>query len=175
MLKLMSKLNQQEQGFTLVEVLVGILIATTFTLIAMQAIVIAAYFKVRAQKTAEGTIWIQEDLEEVRYAAYQLSSNSTLCDASTKASGYADSLRDNISRNGADAANDTEVDFAKTKISVGGSHALARTFDVYSVAPYNVLQINYKVRDTTDPDYPNNEPIAELYTEVIPDAAFQCD
>lgn len=63
------KLRQQEQGFTLVEVLVAILIATIFITVTMQMMVIAAIFKVRAQEYTEATTWIQEDLENVRYQA----------------------------------------------------------------------------------------------------------
>jgi prepilin-type N-terminal cleavage/methylation domain-containing protein len=67
MLKL--KLLKQQQGFTLVEVLVAILITTIFISVAMQAIVIAAVFKVRARQYSEATNWIQEDLESVRQRA----------------------------------------------------------------------------------------------------------
>lgn len=67
MLKL--KLPKQEQGFTLIEVLVAILIATIFITVTMQMMVIAAIFKVRAQEYAEATTWIQEDLEDVKYQA----------------------------------------------------------------------------------------------------------
>lgn len=64
-----SKLLKQEQGFTLIEVLVAILIATSFITVAMQIMAIAAVFKVRAQEFAEATNWIQEDLENVKYEA----------------------------------------------------------------------------------------------------------
>lgn len=67
-----SKLPQHEQGFTLVEVLIAILITTIFISIAMQAMVIAAVFKVRARQVAEATTWIQEDLENVRFQAGKL-------------------------------------------------------------------------------------------------------
>jgi prepilin-type N-terminal cleavage/methylation domain-containing protein len=63
---LKPKSPQQERGFTLVEVLVAILIATIFTLAAMQALVVAAVFKVRAQQFAKATAWIQEELETVK-------------------------------------------------------------------------------------------------------------
>ncbi len=72
-----SKLPQQEQGFTLVEVLVSILITTTFVATAMQAMVLAAVFKSRAKQYSEATTWIQEDLENVRHTASQLQ-NTTL-------------------------------------------------------------------------------------------------
>lgn len=66
------KLPQQEQGFTLVEVLVAILITTLFVVVAMQSMVIAAIFKAKAQEYSEATTWIQEDLENVKYQASQL-------------------------------------------------------------------------------------------------------
>lgn len=68
------KLPQQNHGFTLVEVLIAILIATIFITVAMQMMVIATIFKVRAQEYAEATTWIQEDLENVRYQASQIGS-----------------------------------------------------------------------------------------------------
>lgn len=67
-----QKSLQQEQGFTLVEVLVAILITTLFVAVSMQAMVFAAVFKARAQESAEATNWIQEDLENVKYQAANL-------------------------------------------------------------------------------------------------------
>lgn len=64
-----TKLPLQNQGFTLVEVLVAILITTLFVAVAMQSIVIAAIFKAKAQENAEATTWIQEDLENVKSQA----------------------------------------------------------------------------------------------------------
>ena len=66
------KLPSPARGFTLVEVLVALLISTVFVATAMQAIVIAALFKVRAQQYAEATIWIQKDLESVKLQSAQL-------------------------------------------------------------------------------------------------------
>lgn len=66
------KLPKQEQGFTMVEVLIAILIATIFVAVTMQMMAIAAMFKVRAQEYAEATAWIQEDLENLKYQASQL-------------------------------------------------------------------------------------------------------
>lgn len=72
-----SKLLQQKQGFTLVEVLVAILLVTTFTLVALQAVVIAAVFKTRAKQFAEATTWIQQDLDNVKNKAAQVPYTST--------------------------------------------------------------------------------------------------
>lgn len=69
MFKLKLLEQEQEQGFTLVEVLVAILMTTLFVGVAMQSMVIAAVFKARAQEFSEATTWIQEDLEYVKYKA----------------------------------------------------------------------------------------------------------
>jgi len=49
----------------------------------MQSVVIAAVFKSRARQFAEATIWIQEDLEKVKYAAakFQYTSLTTTANA----------------------------------------------------------------------------------------------
>ncbi len=63
------KLLKQEQGFTLVEVLIAILVATIFVAVTMQMMAIATIFKVKAQEYAEATSWIQEELEYLKYQA----------------------------------------------------------------------------------------------------------
>lgn len=73
MLSLKKRLKPAEQGFTLVEVLVAILITTLFVGVAMQTMVFAAIFKAKAQEYTEATTWIQEDLEQnVKYQADSL-------------------------------------------------------------------------------------------------------
>lgn len=71
------KLPQQEQGFTLVEVLVAILITSLFVAVAMQGTLLAAFFKVRARQLSEATTWIQADLENVKNQAAQVPYTST--------------------------------------------------------------------------------------------------
>lgn len=80
------KLLQQNQGFTLVEVLVAILIATIFVTVAMQMLAIAAVFRVRAQEFTEATNWIQENLEEVKYRASAFKYTSLAANANSGAS-----------------------------------------------------------------------------------------
>ncbi len=66
------------QGFTLVEVLVAVVIATIFISVAMQMTVFAALFRIKAQEFAEATTWIQADLEnEVKYKADKLQFHQT--------------------------------------------------------------------------------------------------
>ncbi|HIK35981.1 MULTISPECIES: type IV pilus modification PilV family protein [unclassified Thermosynechococcus] len=64
--------QQRSQGFTLAEVLASILVISLFTLAAMQAIVVAAFFQADARKFAEASNWIQDDLENVKIVAYDL-------------------------------------------------------------------------------------------------------
>lgn len=67
-----TKLLKPEQGFSMVEVLVAILIATIFVTATMQVMALATVFRVRAQEYAEATTWIQEDLENVKEQASQV-------------------------------------------------------------------------------------------------------
>lgn len=64
--------QQRSQGFTLAEVLASILVISLFTLAAMQAIVVAAFFQADARKFAEASNWIQDDLENIKIVAYDL-------------------------------------------------------------------------------------------------------
>lgn len=82
---LKPKLPKQEQGFTLVEVLVAILITTLFVSVAMQSMVIAAIFKARAQEFSEATTWIQEDLENIKYQAANFQYTSLSANAASGA------------------------------------------------------------------------------------------
>jgi len=79
-------LSKSNQGFTLVEVLVAILITTLFISVAMQGIVIAALFKAKAQESNEATTWIQEDLENVKYNAATFKYTSLTANANSGAS-----------------------------------------------------------------------------------------
>ncbi len=240
------KLPQQEQGFTLVEVLVAILITTVFVATAMQAVVIAAVFKARARQFAEATTWIQEDVESVKQradilgvtkltappTANSLSVSSTTgfsadyrvkigtisptlytisgVNASTKTITVTPPLTDAqievtpagtpvsvVAMDSADetlcyanASNNKDKRFGEflsnnlpiippetsntstpntgTKKIAGKLYTLLRTPNVRPAAPFDVLQITYKVAQGTNP------PIAKFDTEVIPNAAFQC-
>lgn len=184
MLKMMRSLpfthtNSQKpvQGFTMVEVLVGILLTLTFTTIATQAMVTATAVRVRAQELTESSDWIQQDLEVVKRTANELNYDSTsatypissalathrtLCAATTSSTGYANTLKTTL-----DAAS------IPTKQSAIGNrpYTLTRTTAASTASPYNVLQITYRVFRGTDT---TATPISTLYTEVIPGASLAC-
>jgi Tfp pilus assembly protein PilV len=167
------------QGFTMIEVLVGILLTFVFTMIAMQAMVTATAIKVRADELTESSKWIQQDREVVVRIANELnydSTNSTYpistaatnhrsyCTATTSGAGYATKLKDDL-----DA-----IPISETRSAVGNrQYTLTRTTVASSVSPFNVLQITYRVYRGTDTSN-TAVPISNLYTEVIPGASLSC-
>jgi len=78
-------MRKQEQGFTILEAMIAILIATIFVATAMQMMAMAAAFKARARQYAEATTWIQADLEVVKDQADQLPLPSTTLTANAAA------------------------------------------------------------------------------------------
>lgn len=153
-----QKLPQQEQGFTLVEVWVAILIVSILFATSMQAMVLATVFKIRAKQYAKATTWIQEDLEIVKSQAAQLTYNASKCNATSDAGGFGKYLQDNL----------PALSNGGTKSITGKSYTLTRTPTVRNVAPYNVLQLTYSVAQGSNPT------VATINTEVIPDAAYRC-
>ena len=105
MMKLFKRLSwektaqKSQQGFTLLEVLVAIVVITAFVNVALMGLVTAALFKSKAKAYSNGITWIQADLEAVRdkaanlpYLSYSLSANASAAQrivALTSASGLA--------------------------------------------------------------------------------------
>jgi prepilin-type N-terminal cleavage/methylation domain-containing protein len=157
-----DKVKNQKRGFTLVEVLVGILLMAAFTGTAMQAIVSATAFKVKAEELSEATVWMQEDLELVRYQASKVAAVASKCSASKADDGYAKALKDEINSPSTDST-------PKTSAIGQRPYTLMRKADPKNEQPYNVLMLNYSVTRPGD-----STPIAQLYSEVIPDAFLSC-
>ncbi len=165
-----------EEGFTIIDVIVGMLIASIFLLVSGQAMLLAAYSRLVSQQYTEGLLLIQQDLEEVRYNAALLGDDSITdindslyvtddehqdyCGATVATDGYAQALVGVLLPN-----NPT------TKLKINTiEYNLTRTATVSPTSPFNVLQLTYLVKNTSD-----NKEVATLYTEVIPDAAFNCN
>jgi len=100
-LGLLKQFSGQDQGFSLAEVLIAILIASTFLLGALQAFALQAVMKVRAEREAQATFWIQKDIESIQAAAADVvdDSVSSRCRATTYNNGFAYKLRDNLFNN----------------------------------------------------------------------------
>ena len=167
MLHLKSKLQRStEEGFTLLETLVAMLVATTFVAATMQAMVIAAYSRIRAQETSEATALIQEDLENLKYEASELpyTGNESKCNASSKTEGFADALRDEYYSS--DATSGSSIKYGSNS---GKEYILTRRLKPSNDSPYNVLKVSYNIMLSS-----GDNTVAKMYTEVIPDAAFSC-
>lgn len=176
--------HSKESGFTLVEVLVGLLVIVGFISTAMQALVTATVFKVKGQELSEATSWIQEDLERVKYEANRLDyvgSNYILtkealdaCQGNTETTGYADRLLDNIN-----GLNNTSPQFTNKTSTIGNrAYTIARIHTLPTSASFNVLKLEYRVASA---DYSPSEiiegkfiPIAITQAKIIPDASLAC-
>lgn len=127
----------------------------------MQAIVSATAFKVKAEELSEATVWMQEDLELVRYQASRVVAATSKCSASTSDEGYAKQLKDDISSLSAESV-------LKTSAIGQRPYTLRREAKPKEEPPYNVLTLNYTVTRQDE------VPVAQLYSEVIPDAFLSC-
>jgi hypothetical protein len=176
---LINRAKAQVGGFTLSEVLVAILLTTTFVAVAMQGMVVAMLLKSKALHLAEANRWVQADLEQIRssitLSQIPLSSNQSRCDPISADVGFADLVRDHL---------------AGTNITGAANHSLAavvatsqtsKTFQIARIVsipptPENtaakILGIEYTVTPSNGGSL--EQPILHFYTEVMPDAALQC-
>lgn len=156
------KIQQQNKGFTLIEVLVGILMATIFVLITSQAIALSALFRVRAQRESEAVLWIQEDFEDIKFKSIQALPSGD-CSASRPIDGYAAAV--------IGVVDGTINSFSQTTTQetfLNKSYTATRTLSYYDDSPFHIMTVSYSITDET------NE-IANFYTEVLPDAALRCN
>lgn len=102
------------------------------------------------------------------------------CNAASLEAGFADGLRDQVT--GSDETGNTNEVFIKNvpEVTIDGISVrkstrtnklftMTRTTTITNTAPFNVLQVSYTVSPTS-----GGSSVASFYTEVIPNAAFQC-
>jgi prepilin-type N-terminal cleavage/methylation domain-containing protein len=143
-----SQFTQTEQGFTFIEVLVGMMLMLTFTLIALEGLVISTVMRVKAQRQSSATNWIQRGIEDIKFLG------------STVTGGTCGSYGNNLLT----TVNNLIPVTAQIKLEPGQqNYNLTRTLNPEG----NTLKVTYQV---TNPEGGNV--IAQLYTEVIPDDAF---
>lgn len=176
-MKLLS--SNHHSGFTLLEVLVGILIATTFTLTALQALVIAAVFQVKAAQSSGATNWIQEQIEAIKFQASELTADENLCNAETAEEGYGDALEAQLpASQGEHTINGVTWKIVDNTNEFPGEDLwLLRQAKPKAEEPYNVLTVEYAtvLDNNGNPSSQESDIITQFYTEVIPDAAFDCN
>ncbi|MDR9402970.1 MAG: type II secretion system protein [Halothece sp. Uz-M2-17] len=192
-MSLLKKEDISGNGFTLLEVLIGIVIITTFTLTALQALVLSTFFKVQAEQESGATNWIQERIEEAKFiASRDLSgdsdpetADSSLCTASNASSGYGAALESALASVGSTTYTINSTDFlvvddadSAGKDIAGQNIWLLRHTNPKDEEPYNVLELQYVAvleNSNGNPSTNTDDIVAELYTEVIPDEAFYCN
>lgn len=152
-----------ESGFTLMEVIVAALMIFLFVIGSMQALALAAALRVKAQASQRATQLIQEDIEQIRFAAENLAEDRSRCSANGYTGGYAEAL----------VADANFPEGSPTKNLIEGNtdsttYELERTIDTDN-STNTVLRVSYRVLDSD-----TDKEIATNYTEIIPDAAIQC-
>jgi type II secretory pathway pseudopilin PulG len=174
-----NRSEPQEEGFTLSEVLVAILLITTFVAVSMQGLVVAMLLKSKALQVAEANRWVQADLEQVRsqltLSQLPLSSSYSRCDPASIDAGFADLVRDNLAMGNVTGVNDYRLTPVVETSQTGKTFQLARTVTI-PATPENTAAKILGVQYTVTPSNGRNlgEPIFQLYIEVMPDAALQC-
>lgn len=148
-----KQLSAGDQGFTMSEVLLAILAAFVFLTGTLQALALQSLIKVRAEREAQATYWIQQDIESVKAIASDVSddSSSSRCGTTTYSNGFAFKLRDNLFTN-----------------KDGGGNALnpssPKTIPEYTLSATNsgITNPNIQIVSTNIPNDPQFQPLNSL-------------
>ena len=185
----------REQGFSMVEVLVGVGITLIFTGAVLQAVVIATIFQASAQELREASGWIQEDLETLKFKSNRLNwddvencykdlqdpladcqTQQAACRATAITNGFATLLKTrltyldpNIVDDTALDPNDAENNNVRQSDSSQRTYTLSRTTTPSNIPPFDVLEIEYTVMPAS-----GGLEITQLSTAVLPDASLAC-
>jgi hypothetical protein len=154
----------QSTGFSLVEILVASCISAIFGCLVFQGIGLASIIQARAIQKAEVAGWVRDDLENLRHQAANLAFNKNFCAPTDAGNGWAAAL---VGAMGGEQ--NLQLPTLNLVSTTGRNFQVVRQTEI-GAAPYNLLSLRYQVQ----PIEGNSTPIYEFYTEVIPDAAFQC-
>lgn len=176
---LINSSQPQEAGFTLSEVLVAILLVTTFVAVAMQGLVVAMLLKSKALQIAEANRWVQADLEQIRsqvaLSQLPLNPNQLRCHPASVDDGFADLIRDNLAKGNVTGADNYSLIPLVETSQMGKTFQIARTLSIPATTENTsskILGIQYTVTPSNGGTL--QQPILHFYTEVMPDAALYC-
>ncbi len=161
------KISQiRDRGFTVVEVLVGMMLSLIFVTITMQIFVTAAYLRAQSTQYNDAYNWVQEDFEQVMSLAqnYQLGASPypAQCEAETPDTGLAASFLNDVMEG--ESMTSGPRDFG------GRSFMLTRTGDYNtSTSPDRLLNVNYSIVPVG-----GGETFFTLQTKVLIYAALKC-
>jgi prepilin-type N-terminal cleavage/methylation domain-containing protein len=167
----MQQFNRSKAGFTLVEVLVSILMATVLVALSLQGLLTATLIQSQALRQSEAFNWIQSDLAQSRWQASrgQLAFDKNRCQASTADQGFADAVRDRLAQTDVTGTDPYQVPIQIKRNVNGQEFELSRTLSIAN-RPFHILGIQYQVR----PHAAGALPVVSFYSEVMADAVFQC-
>jgi prepilin-type N-terminal cleavage/methylation domain-containing protein len=161
--------QRQDQGFSLTEVMVSIVVLGLFMFSSTSLMAYAAATRARSRSESQLTDRLQTLMDQVRDQAAGLdpgttagtyNPNATACNATAVANGYGKRLENNIP-----ALTTAET---TAQLEKGQSYTISRTLEAVNVAPFDRLKVIYTVTPQE-----NGDPIT-METEVIPNAAFSC-
>ena len=145
----------------------------------MQGMVVAMLLKSKALQTSEANRWVHADLEQIRsqITPTQLpwSTNQVRCYPADAEAGFADLIRDNLARGNITGTANYSLAATNQTSQTGKTFQIARTLSIPSTpenAKFKILGIQYTVTPTSGGNL--EQPILHFYTEVMPDAALQC-
>ena len=174
-----ARSETSEAGFTLSEVLVAILLTTTFVAVAMQGMVVAMLLKSKALQLAEANRWVQADLESIRsklsISQIPVTTNRGRCHPNIAENGFADLVRDNLAGSNVTGSADYQLPPLIATSQTSKTFQIARTLSIPSTpenADAKILGIKYTVAPINGGSL--ERPILHFYMEVMPDAALQC-
>ncbi len=174
-----DRIQTQTSGFTLSEVLLAILLTTIFVAVALQGMVVAMLLKSKALHMAEADRWVQADLEGIRsqltISQLPFAVNRGRCHPASVDLGFADLVRDNLAGGNVTGTADYPLAAIVATSRTGKTFQIARTLSI-PITPENpdakILGIQYTVTPTQGGNLA--QPISHIYTEVMADAALQC-
>ncbi len=157
------------QGFTLVEALVSMLLTATYLGITMNIMVAAAFLRAKATEYNEVYNWIQDDFEQVVSKAKSYESQalpySTLCNPTNFSNGLtANFIADNNNGLGGENINLGNRSYGTQTFSLSRSASPENNYD-----PNRLMKIKYTITDTG-----KNKKIIEIDTKVILSSGFNC-
>lgn len=167
-------------GFTISEVLVAILLATTFTAVALQGMVVAMLLKSKALQLAEANQWVQTDLESIRasitLSRFPFAEHQSKCHPESIDGGFAAAIGDNLGGGKMTSSVDRHLTPLTVTSRMGKTFRIVRILSIPNIpenSQFKILGIEYLVIPMSGANL-ESTPIFQSYTEVIPDAALQC-
>jgi hypothetical protein len=174
-----SRYLTAEAGFTMSEVILAILLVTTFVAVTLQGMAIAMLLKSKTLQLAEASRWVQMDVESIRSNITSnhlpFGSNQNLCHPQTADLGFADLIRDNLAGGNVTGTADYDLAPLVTTSITSKTFQIARKLSIPATpenADAKIIGIEYTVSPSNGANL--EQPILHFYTEVMPDAALQC-